>query len=78
MTTRQVTIPACVEHEGIYSITALLPWVCLECGGPRGEPSKVLSYDGSRRMVVDGWTNPCGHVEKYSDVRAALTPAQIA
>lgn len=70
--TRTVTIPSCVAHWGMYSITVKLPWVCLVCGGPRGEPTKVLSYDGSLRMSCDGWENPCGHVEKYSDIRKSL------
>jgi hypothetical protein len=43
-------------------------WVCPHCKGPRGEPFKIPSYDGSRRMIVDGWKNPCGHVDKYADV----------
>jgi hypothetical protein len=67
-----VTIPAREEHEGLYSITVTLPWVCLVCGGPRGETHQSLSFDGSRRMSVDGWSNPCGHIEKYSMVREWL------
>ena len=72
-TTRTITIPACAEHEGFHAMLVTLPWVCLHCGGPRGEPFETISYDGSRRLAVHGWTNPCGHVEKYSEVRAALT-----
>ena len=67
--TRKVTIPACVEHEGLFSRTVILPWFCLHCGGPRGEPYETISYDGSRRLAVHGWKNPCGHTEKYSEVR---------
>jgi hypothetical protein len=73
MDTRTVTIPAKDEHEGFYTLTLTLPWFCLACGGPRGEPFPLRSYDGSRHMVVDGWKNECGHVEKYSMVRAAIT-----
>lgn len=69
MDTRTVLIPACVQHEGIYSILVKVQWVCPVCGGPRGEPFNILSYDGSLRMQVQGWTNPCGHVDKYGDVR---------
>jgi hypothetical protein len=72
MNVRTVTIPACVEHDGYHVVTVTLPWICLHCGGPRGKPFRTVSYDGSRRLVVHGWTNPCGHVEKYSQVRAAL------
>lgn len=69
---RTVTIPACADHDGYHSMTVDLPWVCLECGGPRGEPFATTSWDGSRRLGVHGWHNPCGHVEKYSAVRASL------
>lgn len=67
-----VEIPTCVEHEGYpgnigrYEIAD----TCPTCGGPRAkETFKGLSYDGSRRLSVDCWHNPCGHVDKYSDVR---------
>jgi len=29
---------------------------------------KILAYDGSLRLEVDCWDNPCGHVDKYADV----------
>lgn len=72
MSARTVTIPGCVEHEGLLAITVTLPWTCLHCGGPRGEPVDTISYDGSRRLGVHGWTNPCGHIEKYSEIREWL------
>lgn len=75
---RTVTIPACAEHEGYYSVTVSLRWVCPQCGGPRGEPFKTLSYDGSRRLCVDGWSNPCGHVDLYSDARAEAQAQEAA
>jgi hypothetical protein len=74
--TRTITIPAREEHEGLLSWTMEVPWVCLHCGAPRGAPSPVLSYDGSLRMTVDGWVNPCGHIEKYSLVREAFTTVE--
>lgn len=70
--TKIVTIPACEQHEGYAALTVALPWECLDCGGPRGEPSDGISYDGSRRLHVHTWTNPCGHVEKYSAVRKSI------
>ena len=45
-------------------------WACPVCGGPRGDIYRTHSYDGSRRMSVDGWQNACGHVDKYADVVA--------
>ncbi len=68
--TRTVTIPARVEHAGYDAMQVTLPWVCPECHGPRGEPEKGFSYDGSRRLSVDVWKNPCGHVDLYSRIRA--------
>lgn len=76
--TRAVTIPACEQHEGIYSQTVMLPWKCIHCGGPRGEPRHGLSYDGSLRMNVDTWDNPCGHVEKYSEIRNWILSKAVA
>lgn len=78
MNKRTVTIPASEQHEGIFALTVELPWVCLHCGEPRGEPYDTLSYDGSRRLGVHGWRNPCGHVERYSEVRAAWQRAREA
>jgi hypothetical protein len=69
---RIVVIPSRETHEGYYSMTVALPWTCLHCGGPRGEPFDALSFDGSRRLSVHSWLNPCGHVEKYSEVRLTL------
>lgn len=69
METKIVMIPSKDEHEGIHTMCVTLPWVCPVCGEPRGEIHRVRSYDGSRWMLVDGWTNPCGHVDKYSKVR---------
>jgi hypothetical protein len=67
--TRTIRIPSCAEHNGFHALTATVPWRCLVCGGPRGEPYKGLSFDGSRRLGVDRWDNPCGHVETYAFVR---------
>lgn len=67
--TRTVTIPACAQHEGLYTVTVTVPWVCPTCGGPRGEPYDTVSWDGSRRLGCHGWTNACGHLDKYSAVR---------
>lgn len=70
--TRLVVIPATNEHGGYDAMHVLLPWTCLVCGGPRGEPTPGFSYDGSRRLAVDTWKNPCGHVEKYGMIRDSL------
>jgi len=69
MEIKQVTIPACSEHEGFYSINIMLYWACPVCGKLRGEIFKGLSYDGSRRLSVSCWKNPCGHVDAYPAVR---------
>lgn len=66
---RRVIIPEREMHEGIHRIAVNLVWKCPTCGAERGEIENVLSYDGSRRMSVDGWMNECGHIDKYSAVR---------
>jgi hypothetical protein len=66
-----VEIPSCSEHEG-YSgnlIKVALPLKC-ECGGDRAVSiSRGLSYDGSRRLNVDMWSNSCGCIDTYPIVR---------
>lgn len=66
---RTVTIPGSTQHNGLHSVKVTIPWACPECGGPRGEPHPAVSYDGSRQLACEGWTNPCGHVDYYSAVR---------
>jgi len=70
--TRTVRIPTCAEHIGSLLMTITVPWSCLVCGGPRGEPVEEIGFFGGRRMQCHGWRNPCGHIEKYSMVRASL------
>ena len=71
MTQRTVTIPAYSEHDGYpgNAVDVVLEWTCPQCGGTRGDPTPAISYDGSRRLGVDGWTNACGHIDYYGDVR---------
>lgn len=65
-----VTIPACIEHNGIYSMTIEIQDTCPKCGAKRGiRRWKGLSYDGSRRLHVDCWENECGHIDIYREVR---------
>lgn len=73
----RVTIPSCEQHEGFFSMTVTISDYCPKCGGKRGVPYKGFSYDGSRRLVVDCWENPCGHVDKYSEVREELEGGKI-
>ena len=69
ITTKTVRIPGCEQHEGFFSVDVTLIWECPACGGPRGEVFDTLSYDGSRRLGVHGWKNPCRHVDTYDKVR---------
>ncbi len=73
---RTVRIPGSDDHDG-HHLPPTLQWVCPTCGGPRGEIRPAISYDGSRRLACDGWTNPCGHVDTYAAARmeAANAPA---
>lgn len=67
---KTVYIPARAEHDGTHGINVKLRWVCPICGAPRGKISNGRSYDGSRVLFCNTWQNPCGHVDKYDDVRA--------
>ncbi len=66
-----VTIPYIEQHAGYNHnlLTVLISDYCPVCGGARGTLAKGLSYDGSRRLVVDVWANPCEHIDKYEKVR---------
>lgn len=75
--TREVTIPACDQHEGIHKITLTLKWVCPVCGGPRGELCMKKAYDGSRWLTCHSWHNPCGHVDMYEAVRREAKSAGV-
>jgi hypothetical protein len=66
---KEVCIPACAEHMGIYAVKVKLFWLCPKCGQPRGEIKSGRSYDGSRVLSCDTWENPCKHIDKYADVR---------
>jgi hypothetical protein len=66
---RTIRIPGTTDHAGQHLITVTLRWVCPSCGGRRGDIAPAISYDGSRRLACDGWTNPCGHIDFYADVR---------
>jgi hypothetical protein len=67
--TRTVQIPGSEQHDGWHLATVTLLWECLTCGGPRGDVHRVISFDGSRRLGCDGWSNSCGHVDDYAAVR---------
>jgi len=75
---RTVQIPGSDQHAGHRLITVTLAWVCPDCGGPRGHVTRTTSYDGSRQLGCDGWTNPCGHVDLYSNVRREAKAFQAA
>jgi hypothetical protein len=60
-----------VGYDDLSTPSIVAPWVCLQCGAQRGEMHAARAYNGSYRHAVDGWHNPCGHVEKYDAVLAA-------
>lgn len=63
---KEVVIPAYDNHAGISSIKVKLKWICPVCSKPRGLiRHNQRSYDGSLVLSVDGWSNPCGHIDKY-------------
>jgi hypothetical protein len=76
MGTLIVEIPRMQEHNGYPGnlMRVEIDDKCPVCGGPRaGELYRGLSYDGSRRLSVDCWINKCGHVDKYEQIRVAVS-----
>lgn len=69
-----VTIPSSSEHGGIGLVSLEISDNCPICGAKRGEKYGTHSFDGSRRLNCDGWSNPCGHVDKYSAIRVEGKP----
>lgn len=67
-----VTVPASEAHMGRASITGEILTTCPVCDGPRGDVYPGFSYDGSLRLGVDCWQNPCGHVDRYPAVRQEI------
>lgn len=41
---------------------------CPVCGGPRGRPHRRLLSEHGVSQWVDGWSNPCGHIDSYVGV----------
>ena len=64
---KTVVIPAIEMHEGspFNKLSVQLNWNCPVCGRTRGDIFETISWDGSRRLGVSGWKNPCEHVDKY-------------
>ena len=69
LTLKTVTIPAQEDHNGIRAAKVILKWECPVCGEMRGETTTGRSYDGSKILYCNTWINPCGHIDKYSDIR---------
>ena len=51
---------------------------CPQCGGPRGAPAKNRYHEWGEFYYADNWTNPCGHLDKYSDVLKETDPIMLA
>lgn len=71
---RTVRIPTADLINGWRQIISVdVDWICPVCGRPRGEVGPAIAYDGRYQMHVDGWTNPCGHIDLYADVEREAT-----
>ncbi|MFJ3100300.1 hypothetical protein [Streptomyces sp. NPDC086835] len=57
-------------YEGAGVITVTISTLCPNCGGPRGWDAVTphrFHHDGAY-LVVDRWSNPCGHADVYEAV----------
>lgn len=66
---QRVLIPAKDHHLGVDSWWVTLKWVCPVCGEKRGKVQQSYSFDGKFKLFCDTWRNPCGHVDKYCNLR---------
>jgi len=41
---------------------------CPCCDGERGKPKLTRQYDNGDYRYIHTWRNPCGHIDKYSEV----------
>lgn len=41
---------------------------CPCCGAERGEPKLTRQYDNGDYRYIHIWKNPCGHIDKYTEV----------
>ncbi|GAB3975674.1 hypothetical protein GCM10028806_33760 [Spirosoma terrae] len=65
-----VNIPDRSVTEGVKVSRFEIGNTCPVCGGPRGlNRWQVNHYDGKQVLLVDIWTNPCGHVDLQSSAR---------
>ena len=75
-----VNIPIVSEHRGMqWQVKRIrISAFCPKCGQPRGKvfSHNMKSYDGSLWVVCDGWRNPCGHIDMYSDIRKEYFESQ--
>ena len=70
MSSRSIVIPdrSGWGYTGVNPTRITVPWVCIFCGGERGEPYWHNFCEDGHWYQVHRWDNPCGHVEKYTDV----------
>lgn len=48
--------------------TVTISAFCPVCGERRGEPFGLNQCDDGAFFWVQGWNNPCGHLDTYRDV----------
>jgi hypothetical protein len=66
-----MTVKIIHRTNGGWNINILrvtIPDICPVCGGQRGEPKNHNFYEDGDWYSCDRWENPCGHIDKYSDV----------
>ncbi|PGO60653.1 hypothetical protein [Priestia megaterium] len=66
--TKKVTL---ILRDGwaMHTPTAKVLWKCPTCGEPMGEPKGKNFYEDGDSYFCHTWTNPCGHVAPYDEVK---------
>lgn len=50
------------------AVTVDISDLCPKCGGPRGKTVQRNHAEDGQYLVIDTWTNSCGHVDLYPTV----------
>jgi hypothetical protein len=58
------------DYVGVWVVTVEVAAQCPRCGGPRGKAKPQRFVEDGEWLVVDRWSNPCGHTDPYAAVLA--------
>lgn len=70
-----ITIPNRDKDGWLHgTIQVIADWKCPVCGNPMGEPKLQQFCEDGEFYSVHTWSNDCGHVCKYTDLKIVSRP----